>query len=144
PRDDAVSDRMEHSPRGGAPPRSAPPRHRPLSSPPRREGRCAGRLPPGSPPHSSRIPPHPTPTPGGRGGDPALRTGDGARPLDVPAASAEPVVSDRPAEGRKTLIFIAGYRRSGTTALQDQIAAHPDIRYLSGITRNEFHLFDLF
>lgn len=44
---------------------------------------------------------------------------------------------------RRTLVFVAGYRRSGTTALQDQLAAHPDVQYLSGVTRNEFHLFDL-
>jgi hypothetical protein len=47
------------------------------------------------------------------------------------------------APGRKTLVFLAGYRRSGTTALQDQLATHPDVHYFSGITRNEFHLFDL-
>ena len=47
------------------------------------------------------------------------------------------------------MLFILGYRRSATTALQRQVAAHPEIHYFnggvlpSGKARNEFHLFDL-
>lgn len=47
------------------------------------------------------------------------------------------------------MLFILGYRRSGTTALQRQMQLHPDVMYFDGgVTptgqqRNEFHLFDL-
>lgn len=58
-------------------------------------------------------------------------------------AAGTVATSARNPASRMTLVFVAGYRRSGTTALQDQIAAHPDVQYYSGVTRNEFHLFDL-
>lgn len=47
------------------------------------------------------------------------------------------------------MLFILGHRRSGTTALQQQIQLHPEVQYFDGgVTptgqrRNEFHLFDL-
>lgn len=47
------------------------------------------------------------------------------------------------------MLFILGYRRSATTALQRQVEAHPDVHYFNGgvvsggKARNEFHLFDL-
>jgi hypothetical protein len=47
------------------------------------------------------------------------------------------------------LLFVLGYRRSGTTILGDQLQTHPDIQYFLGDfvpgnkRRNEFHLFDL-
>lgn len=47
------------------------------------------------------------------------------------------------------LLFILGYRRSATTALQQQLQAHPSVQYFGGgllpdgRARNECHLFDL-
>jgi hypothetical protein len=47
------------------------------------------------------------------------------------------------------MLFILGYRRSATTALQRQVQAHPDVQYFDGGAvaggrrRNECHLFDL-
>jgi len=47
------------------------------------------------------------------------------------------------------MLFILGYRRSATTALQQQVQAHPSVQYFDGgllpggRARNECHLFDL-
>ena len=47
------------------------------------------------------------------------------------------------------MLFILGYRRSATTALQQQLQAHPSVQYFDGgvlpggRARNECHLFDL-
>jgi hypothetical protein len=47
------------------------------------------------------------------------------------------------------MLFILGYRRSATTALQQQLQAHPSMQYFDGgvlpggRARNECHLFDL-
>jgi hypothetical protein len=47
------------------------------------------------------------------------------------------------------MLFILGYRRSATTALQQQLQAHPSVQYFGGgllpdgRARNECHLFDL-
>lgn len=69
-------------------------------------------------------------------------TNPGPRPLPI-GVTCRPERTSEANAGRKVLVFVAGYRRSGTTALQDQLASHPDVHYFSGITRNEFHLFDL-
>ena len=47
------------------------------------------------------------------------------------------------------MLFILGYRRSATTALQRQVETHPEVQYFDGgvvpggKARNECHLFDL-